>query len=151
MSAPPADSVLDVWRNDWGCTNSLFPDTQDGSGGHWEEACLGNELMTPTRNGNAPVNPISALSIAALQDMSYEVDISAAETGSDPDSLTSFPPMPNDCCKDVRRKRKQRRKRKLRGVDNKKNDRLIDLDADSIDNGASTYSDDGHNDTDDYL
>ena len=104
---PPDGSVLDVWRNDWGCTNSLFPDTQDGSGGHWEEACLGNELMTPTRNGNAPVNPISALSIAALQDMSYEVDISAAEAGSNPDDLTSFPSTPNNCCKNVRRKRKK--------------------------------------------
>lgn len=55
--------------------------------GHWREAVLGNELMTPTVNsGN---NPFSAITIESLADMGYAVDVSVADAYSLP---TPAPP-----------------------------------------------------------
>ena len=45
--------------------------------GHWREAVLGSELMTGFL-GEAP-NPVSRLTIAAMQDMGYQVDFDAAD------------------------------------------------------------------------
>lgn len=54
--------------------NKGGPGTRDG---HWREAVFGNELMTGFL-GETP-NPVSAMTIAALEDMGYQVDITAAE------------------------------------------------------------------------
>lgn len=71
---------------------------EDGANGalaeeYWREAILGQELMTPLlqfrgvgttpRPPNVADNPLSALTVAAMQDLGYQVDYSA----SDPFSL----------------------------------------------------------------
>ena len=58
------------------------PGTRDG---HWRESVFGNELMTGFLN--AGVNPLSRLTIAALQDLGYEVDFAAADTFALPTAL----------------------------------------------------------------
>jgi subtilisin-like proprotein convertase family protein len=50
------------------------PGTRDA---HWREAVFGNELMTGFLNDGP--NPLSRLTIAALQDMGYEVSYAAAD------------------------------------------------------------------------
>jgi subtilisin-like proprotein convertase family protein len=50
------------------------PGTRDA---HWREAVFGNELMTGFLN--AGPNPLSRLTIAALQDMGYEVSFASAD------------------------------------------------------------------------
>jgi subtilisin-like proprotein convertase family protein len=54
--------------------NTRGPGTRDG---HWRESVFGNELMTGFLNGGA--NPLSRMTIAALQDMGYEVNLNAAD------------------------------------------------------------------------
>lgn len=54
--------------------NKGGPGTRDG---HWREAVFGNELMTGFLGGGH--NPVSRLTIAAIQDMGYEVDFDAAD------------------------------------------------------------------------
>lgn len=54
--------------------------------GHWDEECMGSELMTGYLD---PVkNPLSRISIAALEDMGYLVDYTTADpfTSDDVDS-----------------------------------------------------------------
>jgi hypothetical protein len=46
--------------------------------GHWRESVLGRELMTGYHDSGT-TNPLSALTIAALSDLGYRVDPSAAE------------------------------------------------------------------------
>lgn len=53
--------------------NEGGPGTRDG---HWRESVFDNELMTGFLD--AGINPLSLLTIAALEDMGYEVDRSAA-------------------------------------------------------------------------
>ncbi len=50
------------------------PGTRDA---HWREAVFGNELMTGFLNNG--LNPLSRVTIAALQDMGYEVSYAAAD------------------------------------------------------------------------
>ena len=45
---------------------------------HWREDVMGNELMTPALGGGS--NPLSAVTIQALADMGYHVDVSQAES-----------------------------------------------------------------------
>jgi subtilisin-like proprotein convertase family protein len=52
---------------------------------HWREAVFGNELMTGFLD--AGVNPISRLTIAAFEDMGYQVDYGAADPYTLPSSL----------------------------------------------------------------
>jgi subtilisin-like proprotein convertase family protein len=52
---------------------------------HWREAVFGNELMTGFLNTG--LNPISRLTIGALEDMGYEVDYAAADPYALPSSL----------------------------------------------------------------
>lgn len=53
-----------------------------GSGtrcGHWDEGFFDNELMTGFLGGvTRPANPLSALTIASMADLGYEVDLSKA-------------------------------------------------------------------------
>jgi hypothetical protein len=53
---------------------------------HWREKTFSNELMTGFLNGGV-ANPLSALTIAALQDFGYSVNTAAAEAYSLPASL----------------------------------------------------------------
>ena len=46
---------------------------------HWREADMGRELMTGFIN-SAAVNPLSAITIGAMEDMGYVVDIGKADT-----------------------------------------------------------------------
>jgi subtilisin-like proprotein convertase family protein len=52
---------------------------------HWREAVFGNELMTGFLDTG--VNPISRLTVAALEDMGYAVDYAAADPYAIPSSL----------------------------------------------------------------
>jgi hypothetical protein len=54
--------------------NTGGPGTKDS---HWRETVFRNELMSGFIA--APNNPISAMTVASLQDMGYEVDVNAAE------------------------------------------------------------------------
>lgn len=47
------------------------------AGAHWRESSLGNELMTGYLSGGA--NPLSKVTIGALSDMGYGVDLGAAD------------------------------------------------------------------------
>lgn len=60
-------------------------------GGHWDEACLQNELMTGFLGGSGSGSPISRLTVATLQDIGYEVNFDAADAydGSDTTCCTS--------------------------------------------------------------
>lgn len=62
--------------------NTGGPGTRDG---HWRELTFDNELMTGFIDDGS--NPISKLSIAAFEDMGYEVAYSAANTYALPDPL----------------------------------------------------------------
>jgi hypothetical protein len=81
-----------VWTEDWNCVGTGPPIELDGGsgtrGGHWDEKCFKNELMTGYLSTKY-ANPISKLTIAALDDLGYEVDYSKAQ----PYSPTA------DCCK----------------------------------------------------
>lgn len=57
------------------------------AGGHWSEAIFDNELMTGYIDANP--NPLSALTIASLQDMGYTVNMLAAEAYTLPGSTLS--------------------------------------------------------------
>ena len=73
-------NAQNVWSNTWGCTSSAPPVETDGgpgtAGGHWDEACLLDELMTGFLTGSLP---LSALTIATLEDIGYTVDYSSAD------------------------------------------------------------------------
>lgn len=45
--------------------------------GHWRETIFGNELMTGYLDGG--INPVSRVTVAALEDMGYEVNYDAAD------------------------------------------------------------------------
>jgi hypothetical protein len=62
--------------------NKGGPGTRDG---HWREEVFGNELMTGFLGG-AP-NPVSRLTIAAMQDMGYQVSFEAADAFALPGPL----------------------------------------------------------------
>ena len=62
--------------------NTGGPGTADG---HWRESVFRNELMSGFIA--APNNPLSRVTVASLQDMGYEVDLSKAEPYKLPDLL----------------------------------------------------------------
>ena len=62
--------------------NTGGPGTRDG---HWRELVFGNELMSGFIKG--PLNPISRMSIAAFEDMGYQVNYNAADEYMLPSSL----------------------------------------------------------------
>jgi hypothetical protein len=59
--------------------NTGGPGTADA---HWRESIFGNELMTGYINSGP--NPLSAMSIASMADLGYQVDLSAAQPYSLP-------------------------------------------------------------------
>ena len=62
--------------------NTGGPGTRDG---HWRESVFGNELMTGFLNPGK--NPLSRLTVAALQDMGYEISFDVADTFALPSHL----------------------------------------------------------------
>jgi Leishmanolysin len=67
------------------CGNTTLPLERKGGPGtacvHWDEDCLGDELMTgylSSFNSDSMRSPLSRLSIAAVQDLGYNVDYSRA-------------------------------------------------------------------------
>jgi hypothetical protein len=66
----------------FGTTGNFVPVETDGgpgtAGGHWDEAVFNNELMTGFLNGGVQ-NPISRVTVGALRDMGYQVNLSAAD------------------------------------------------------------------------
>ncbi|MFN8053514.1 MAG: hypothetical protein U0Q22_18900 [Acidimicrobiales bacterium] len=72
-------------------------------GGHWSESVFGDELMTPV----SPVGfaPLSRLTIAALADLGYSVDLTAADPFTLPTpgaALRAAPPATVSLANDVR-------------------------------------------------
>lgn len=69
-------NALNAWRNDVGCTMGNLPIESDG--GHWQEACLVDELMTPTvTSGQDEI--LSTVTLGAMQDLGYTIDTTLAE------------------------------------------------------------------------
>jgi hypothetical protein len=68
-----------VWKNDWGCVATPPVEKDGGNGtafGHWDEGCLGDELMTGVVDR---VMPFSRLTIASVEDLGYTVNYTAAD------------------------------------------------------------------------
>ena len=82
---PTSDLYLGVAANaEWQklCPQGRIPIETDGgvgyAGGHWDEECLADELMTGAVNG-AEYQPISRMTIAAFADLGYTVNMDAAD------------------------------------------------------------------------
>ena len=73
-----------------GCAR--IPTELDGGSGtkcvHFDETCLNNELMTGFINFNTP-NPLSRMTVGALDDLGYEVDYTKADAFSRSDIPSS--------------------------------------------------------------
>lgn len=76
--------------------------------GHWDETCLGTELMTGFLNtGSGVTNPLSTISIGTLEDLGYSVTIENAEPYSLLDINTSFCCFPSSERRNLRRTQKE--------------------------------------------
>jgi Leishmanolysin len=56
--------------------------------GHWKESVFGTELMTGFLNGNV-ANPLSRMTLASMQDLGYNIDLSKADPYSIPAAGTA--------------------------------------------------------------
>ena len=99
---------IQVWRNY--CPNSIYaspPIENDGGpgtkGGHWDETCFVNELMTGWLQGGT-ANPMSVLTVAALEDIGYTVSYATA-TSTNLETST--------CCRPSRRNLRQKQGRNI--------------------------------------
>lgn len=66
------------------CSTSSPPiETEGGegtAGGHWDEECFGNELMTGyLESGENASNPLSRITVAALEDIGYGISYDTAD------------------------------------------------------------------------
>ncbi|MFP6765405.1 MAG: leishmanolysin-related zinc metalloendopeptidase, partial [Planctomycetaceae bacterium] len=68
-------------------SDNFVPVETDGgpgtAGGHWDEETFANELMTGFLDGGV-TNPISRITVGALADMGYQVNLNAADPYSPP-------------------------------------------------------------------
>jgi len=68
-------------------SDNFVPVQTDGgpgtAGGHWDEDVFANELMTGFLDGGV-TNPISRITVGALADMGYQVNLNAADPYSPP-------------------------------------------------------------------
>jgi hypothetical protein len=73
------------WQKASGCLSASVPTELDGGTGtrcsHWDEVCLGTEIMTGWLN---TTNPLSNITIGGLQDLGYAVSYSTAEPYTPP-------------------------------------------------------------------
>jgi len=76
----------------FGTSGNFVPVETDGgsgtAGGHWDEDTFDNELMTGYLNGGTQ-NPISRVTVGALADMGYQVNMAAADAFSAPRTARS--------------------------------------------------------------
>lgn len=76
----------DAWHNYYGADSASVPLANTGGCGtadsHWREIYLQDELMTGYAQGGG--EPLSRVTIGALQDLGYEVDFNAADDWSIP-------------------------------------------------------------------
>jgi len=93
-----ADSYAGIAYGDLtGTTPTAIPLSKDKDSagksiyGHWSEAVLGNELLTPEAEGTGIKIPLSQLTIASLRDIGWNVNYGAAE----PFSLSKASPVSN--------------------------------------------------------
>jgi PKD repeat protein len=56
--------------------------------GHWKESVFGTELMTGLLNANV-ANPLSRMTLASMQDLGYNIDLSKADSYSIPAAGTA--------------------------------------------------------------
>ena len=70
--------------------NTRGPGSRDG---HWRESVFGSELMSPSV-APGQIQPLSAVTIQALADMGYRVDVSRAEAYALPRIAPVFAPPP---------------------------------------------------------
>ena len=71
--------ATDVWNNVWNCVGTLPVEKDFGDGTafvHWDEECLGDELMTGFSDEDMP---FSRLTVASLEDIGYGVNYDAAD------------------------------------------------------------------------
>jgi hypothetical protein len=97
----------EIWSEDWGCLTETPPLVSDFTPTNfwfptafWDASCLANELMAvhsgpffPDQDSPSPKAKISKLTIAAFEDLGFEVDYDAADDydGSDT-TCCSTPP-----------------------------------------------------------
>ena len=55
------------------------PVENQGDNSHWRQSVMGDEVMTPVHNLGGP-NPLSAITIQALSDLGYRVNVSLADS-----------------------------------------------------------------------
>jgi hypothetical protein len=71
--------ATDVWNGDWGCVGTPPVEKDFGNAAfvHWDEECLGDELMTGFTSDEDM--PFSRLTLASLEDIGYAVNYDAAD------------------------------------------------------------------------
>jgi len=79
-------NALNEYRSMSGDASAAYVPVETGGGGgtadaHWSEDVFGRELMTGWSSSNLPM-PLSRLTIAAMQDLGYTVNYSAADSFS---------------------------------------------------------------------
>jgi len=83
-------TAVGAYQTIFGVSDNFVPVETDGgpgtAGGHWDEETFDNELMTGFLNGGVS-NPISTVTIGALADMGYTVNMAAADPYSAPSSV----------------------------------------------------------------
>lgn len=67
---------LDAWQNTVGCTTGQLPIQNDL--GHWSEACLPTEVMSPVFN-SGQIETLSIVTLRSFQDLGYSIDLSQAD------------------------------------------------------------------------
>jgi hypothetical protein len=76
-----------AYNSIFGTSVSAVPVEADGGSGtrlsHWEESVFDTELMTGWYN-SGETNPLSAITVASMADLDYEVNMAAAETYTRP-------------------------------------------------------------------
>ena len=111
------------WSN-LGCSGALPVECRQGEegtlGGHWDEGCLKNELMTGFSDDSGEPTPLSKITIGTLKDQGYEVDFSTA----DPFSIDDLGDCPGFCPELL-----TRRKRGLRPNEEGRSGRYISQEA----------------------
>ena len=85
------EQAVEEYNDIFGVNETYIPIEDDGGFGtrnsHWEESVFDNELMTGFLNGGED-NPISSITVAAMADLGYEVNLGAADPYSPTDSIT---------------------------------------------------------------
>ena len=76
-------NAVEEYNSIFNLTATTVPVENDGgpgtAGSHWEESIFGEELMTGFLNGGVK-NPLSRMSVGAMEDMGYVVDYRGAES-----------------------------------------------------------------------